>query len=303
VTTAGVTVVVLSHNRPRLLQESLASVAAQTHRPAEVIVVDNRSLASDEVARLVARFPEYRLIANPTNLGFTGGMNAGLRAAGGEMTLLTEDDMILNPACLAELASLVAARPEVGLASGLILKHGTRQVHCGGGRFRLGGVFQLSILGAGERHTESSGEPYPVGYVTGSLVFARTEFLRDMGGFRDDFFMYFEDVELCARVERRGRKIMIVPQAIAHHFEPPPGAVPDEIEFHKAKNLVALYLLHAPARALPEFVLRYAGLSLLRDLLIRPRRFWCHLRAWGHTLAHLPGLLRDRRRLITGSHD
>ena len=76
-----VSVVVLSYNRPVALQRALVSVVHQTYPNLEVLVVDNLSVSSEEIARIVSRFPAIRLISHPCNLGFTGGMNSGIRAA------------------------------------------------------------------------------------------------------------------------------------------------------------------------------------------------------------------------------
>src|SRR2546423_13014018 len=94
---ASVSVVMLSYNRPAYLRRALESVLAQSHRPAEIIVVDSRSPGSDEVARVVkSSCPQCRLIQMPRNAGFAGGMNRGLRACRGEWVLLTEDDLLLE---------------------------------------------------------------------------------------------------------------------------------------------------------------------------------------------------------------
>src|SRR5579875_3091482 len=110
-----VSVVVLSYNRPHLLRRALASVQAQDCDLFEVLVVDNRSLRSQEVAQAVAEFPSVRLISNPTNLGYTGAMNLAIKTVRGQYVLLTEDDMVLAPSCVKEFVSFLETHPEVGL--------------------------------------------------------------------------------------------------------------------------------------------------------------------------------------------
>ena len=75
----NVTAVVLSYNRPHYLRESLLALTRQTHPAMRIVVVDNRSPASGKVADVAAAFPGVELIRNASNLGFTGGMNAGKR--------------------------------------------------------------------------------------------------------------------------------------------------------------------------------------------------------------------------------
>jgi GT2 family glycosyltransferase len=296
-TAPPVSIVVLSYNRPRYLREALASIVAQTRPAAEVLVVDNRSPASDEVARVVATFRGIGLLANEANLGFAGGMNTGLRAAAGDYVFLTEDDMVLDPRCLEAFLAYADRHPHLGLATGLILKKGGNIVHYAGGDLRLGGVFRLAIRRAGTAlDGRMPDSPSPVSYATGAMMFARTEFLRGLGGFREDFFMYMEDVELCLRIARWKRPIVLLPEARAHHLEPAGQPVDDVIEFHKVKNLVAVYLLHARVPALAEFVLRYGCLGLARQFCRDRRAFSVSARAWRHSLSRTRELWRDRRR-------
>jgi GT2 family glycosyltransferase len=295
---ASVSVVVLSYDRPHLLREALASVVSQDcSADLDVTVVDNRSPASADVATLVAAVTGVRLIASRENLGFTGGMNLGLRAARGEYVLLTEDDVVLDPGCLRALLERVATHPGDGLTTAVMLDHNDGRVRCAGGRFDLGAVFRMEIFGAGETDGGKWRKPVRVGYVPGAFLFARRDFLLEVGGFRDDFFLYFEDVELCCRVARFGRPIVVVPAARVRHFDPPARPASLTVEYHKAKNFAATYFLHAPGRVLPAFVVRYGLWGLARLLLTDRRRFAVTLAAWATVLGRLPRLLHDRRTL------
>jgi len=289
-----ISVVVLSYNRPHLLRQALASIQAQDSNLLEIIVVDNRSPRSEEVAQTVAEFPSVRLISNPTNLGYTGAMNLAIKTVRGQYVLLTEDDMVLAPACVKEFVSFLETHPEVGLASGLIYRHATRTIHCAGGYLSLGGTYSKKMLRLGETANGHYSEPYPVTYITGAMVFAQTDLLRRLGGFRPDFFLYSEDDELCLRVSRLGLPIMVVPRAVAEHVEHPEGPTSARVEFHKAKNFLALYLLHAPAYCLPEFVIRYGVIVPLRQFAREPRLTVLYLAGWFFTTIRSPWLLLQR---------
>jgi GT2 family glycosyltransferase len=293
-TTGTVSVVVLSYNRPELLRAALASVMAQTHRPAEVLVVDNRSPRSQEIAAVVAEFPDCHFIANPDNRGFARGMNTGLRAATGDYILLSEDDIILEPDALAALLDYLADRPEVGLCSGLMLNRGSGTVRCAGGDSRLGTRYWKVIHGEGEANGSAYRDPFDVTYIPGALMFARRAYLEELGGFREDFFMYFEDDELCQRVLKSGRRIAVVPACRVRHCEPAPGSTPAWVGRIKLRNFLALYVLHAPPAVLPAFALRYGLFDLVRSARRGRRHCWDFLVAWSWVLLRLPCLLRDR---------
>lgn len=291
-----VTVVVLSYNRPDFLRESLRALVAQTYPHLRVVVVDNRSPASEHIAKVVADFPGVELVRNAENLGFTGGMNVGIRAATGKYVLLLEDDVVADAGCAAALVDYAEAHPEVGLCGGVMLNRGSGTVRCAGGELSLGARFGKRVIGSGLDGAHPFGEPYPVTYLPGALMFARREDLLRLGGFREDFFMYFEDDELCLRVRKAGWQIAVVPGARVAHFEPPAGPCPGWLEFVKTRNLLRLYLLHAPLLVLPYFLCRNVAYEFVRLAVRCHPRCLVLLRAALDTLLRSPGLLRDRSR-------
>ncbi len=292
-----VSVVLLSYNRPHLLPQALTALAAQSYRRLDVTVVDNRSPGSDRVAEVVRRFPNVRLVRNPGNLGFTGGMNVGIRQAVGEYVCLTEDDLVLAPDFVAAMVSHFASHPDTGLASGALFNRGAGTVLCAGGDFRLGPVFFFRFHAEGDANVERYPAPFEVRFISGCMVFAPRAFLLgELDGFREDFFLYYEDLDLCIRARRAGRPVVVVPQAHGDHFEPPPGPPSALVEYHKYKNLYSVYFLHAPALVLPIFLLRYGPWALLKALLKgRFRDFLVMTRAWGYVLPRIPRLWRERR--------
>ncbi len=292
---ALLSVVVLSYDRPAYLRRALASVTAQPVAPREIIVVDNPSGASAEVARVVAEFPEARLHAPPANLGFTGGMNLGLSLAAGRHVLITEDDIVLEPGCLQALLAHARSRPDAGVLSAVMLDAGSGRVRAAGGFVDLGPPFRLRIVGADADPREVGPDPYDVSFAAGAFLLFTREALDRLGGFRPDYFMYGEDVELCLRARGLGIQIVIVPAARVLHLPSTTAPVPPTLQFHMVKNLLATYALHLPLRTLPWVVLRYGVLEALRRMRGGWRQVGPFLRAWLWWLRHVPGLLRERR--------
>jgi GT2 family glycosyltransferase len=290
----SLSVVLLSYNRPAYFRQALASVLAQAGVVIEPIVVDNRSPASGEVEAAARAQPGVRLIAHPSNRGFTGGMNAGIRAATGSYVCLTEDDIVLAPGCLAELVAYMEKHPKVGVAGAVMLNRASGTVRCAGGEQHLGARYVKRILVA--KDPDQFRAPFFVSYLPGAFMFVRRDVLNELGGFRDDFFMYHEDNEFCLRVLKAGWRIAVVPTARVEHFEPDAAPAPDWLEYVKLRNFFRLYLLHAPAAALLGFFVRYLLLDALRNAAAGRRRCLWLLRAGLDTLLHSPALLRDRWR-------
>jgi GT2 family glycosyltransferase len=290
-----VSVVLLSYNRPAFLQEALVSLHNQSYRNLEVTVVDNPSPSSAEVSRIVSQYPNVRLIQNTTNLGYAGGMNTGITQATGHYVLLTEDDIVLDGDCIKSLVEYMEEQACADLIAPIIYNKTELTIRCAGGDFALGAVYRKKTYGAGECDVGQFPQPFDVKYIDGATMFARNCFWQRFKGFRAEYFMYAEAVELCARVSKSGKKMVVVPQAKVYHFEPPEQATQPEIEFHKLKNFFSLYLLHAPARHLPEFVCRYAVIDTVRTLFgksdYHPRTF---LKALWWVAKKTPSLLKER---------
>src|ERR1700749_2056826 len=146
-----VSVIILSYDRPACLEQALASVLAQSYVSLEVLVVDNPSRASAEVERIVRRHARVRLLQNPINVGFAGGMNRGIEAASGEYVGLPEDDIVMDSDSVSRLVEYAEAQASTGLLAPLIFNRTAGTIRCAGGEFSLGGVYRKEIHGAGSR--------------------------------------------------------------------------------------------------------------------------------------------------------
>jgi glycosyltransferase involved in cell wall biosynthesis len=108
----AVAVVVPTFNRADLLAETLSLILNQTHRPAEVVVVDDGS-PTDATEKLVERLgPPVRYLKVP-NGGPSAARNAGVRASSAEWVAFCDDDDLWTPGYLARAAELVADAPDV----------------------------------------------------------------------------------------------------------------------------------------------------------------------------------------------
>jgi GT2 family glycosyltransferase len=174
-----ISVVVLSYNRPDYLAQSLRSVVSQDDGGMDITVVDNRSPKSEEVAQVVAGFPDVRLLAMPSNTGFASGMNAGLQQATGDYVHLTEDDIVLEDGFYAAMLACAEAFGPSVLATGLIA-HADGEGHFFAGAeldFRPTLVYRL-------RPPETLDRPFRTGMVVGAMVFGRRETFVRVGPFR-----------------------------------------------------------------------------------------------------------------------
>jgi GT2 family glycosyltransferase len=289
-----VSVVVLSYNRPRALRESLACIFRQTYSRLEVLVMDNPSAKSAEIRQIMADFPQATLYMGKSNLGYTGGMNAGVALSRGKYVYLTEDDMYSDSQCIERLVNYAESDSSAGIISGSVYERASQRLNCCGGRVRLGRIYSwLPYNGITKEESIVRG-PYCADYTTGAMMLFRRDRFFELGGFRKDFFMYCEDTELCLRSRANGYSVAIVPDAVAFTSEKGNSPSTPKVEYHRFKNFLALYLLHAPMRVAPEFVVRYVALGFVRAVVgssVRP-----FLKALTWFTWNTPRILRDRGR-------
>lgn len=109
-----ITVAVPTHNRPKLLREALASIAAQNHPEWEVVVVDDGSAPPVPESTLRELLGErFILVRHDQAQGIAAAKNAGVAAARGEVVLHLDDDDLLTPVALAQIAAAYARHPEL----------------------------------------------------------------------------------------------------------------------------------------------------------------------------------------------
>jgi GT2 family glycosyltransferase len=207
-------VIIPNWNGAPHLPVCLDSLRAQSFREFEVIVADNAS--TDGSRELLSRdYPEVRVEALPTNLGFTGACNAGLRAAWGGVLILLNNDTEAAPDWLAEVLAAFERHPEAGsVASKMLLFDRRDTLHAAGDYFTLDGV--PGNRGVWQNDTGQYAEG-PVFSANGGSAAYRRAMLDDVGLLDDDFYFSLEDVDLGWRAQLRGWPCLYAPRAVVYH--------------------------------------------------------------------------------------
>ncbi len=294
-----VSVIVLNYNGQHWLERCLTAIQAQPSGNKELILVDNAS--TDGSVELVReRFPDVRLLALDRNFGFAGGNNAGARIAGGRYLAFLNNDTVPQPGWLNALKAPLERDPVVALTtSRIVYLHDPSVIDSAGdGYLRAGGAFKR-FHGGPFALGNDSGEVFGA---CGAACMIRRDVFVELGGFDEDFFMVYEDVDLSYRARLRGHRCAYVADAVVHHAgsgtlrRSSAAAV-----FFGQRNLEWTYLKNTPftllIRSLPSHVL-YDGAALLTygaGGLLGP-----YLRGKWAALKGLPGLLRKRSVVQSG---
>jgi GT2 family glycosyltransferase len=216
-------VIVLSWNGIDELPACLEALSAQSYQNAELLVIDNGSI--DGSPRFVLEhFPQIHLIQNTHNLGFSGGMNVGLRllserAAPPDAIVLLNQDTIVEPDWLEQLAQSFERNPQAA-AIGCKIYYPDGQTIQHAGVWIERGRAITRHYGYGEFDTGRYDTPRSLESVTGAALGLRTSALREVGFFDEGYNpAYYEETDLCWRLRRAGYTVLYEPKARLRHAE------------------------------------------------------------------------------------
>lgn len=208
---SGVTVVIPTYARMDLLAEALQSLAAQTVAPDAVWVVDDAS-PEDVNAVATQSYPAARVIRREVNGGFARAVNTALREVETPWVFLMNDDVVLEPKCLAQLLSAAEDGAHM-LAPLVLMKEDPDRVFAAGDRITVGGRPEA----IGHRDVVAAlSEEEPFGVSAGAALYRREIFER-IGHFDERFVAYFEDADLSFRARLAGFRAVCVREARASH--------------------------------------------------------------------------------------
>ncbi|MCL4106095.1 UNVERIFIED_CONTAM: hypothetical protein GTU68_058401 [Idotea baltica] len=224
-------IIVVNWNVCDLLESCLRSIETNIGlqpEQFEVLVVDNHS-ADNSVDMIRSKFPQFQLIANEDNRGFARANNQAYLKCKGDYTLLLNPDTEIREGAIPRMLEIMRETPAAGiLGARLSNTDGSFQRSSGGALPTLWNVawhylFLNQVL-------PRSWAPFPtfliedppgtidIGWVSGAALMISRE-ASGASIFDDQFFMYGEDLELCDRVQRSGKRVMYTPEAtVMHHL-------------------------------------------------------------------------------------
>ena len=199
----SISVVIVTYNSSKVLAACLESIPVH----AQVLVVDN---SSDDGTRQIAARLGAKIICNETNLGFGCACNLGAEQASGSYILFLNPDASLGPESLEKLEQAALRYPDAA-AFGPNITSPT-----GIEPFR----FVNYVVEQGRRKTVDGDIPAGdccVGFINGAAFFCRRDIFLKLGGFDKNIFLYFEDDDLCFRLQRNGYPMIYVPSSTVLH--------------------------------------------------------------------------------------
>lgn len=252
----AVSIVIVSYNARRELEGCLDSLDAHPPRLAtEVVVVDNASPdGSAEVAE--RRAPRVRLIRQARNAGFAAANNVGIRASSGELILLLNSDTVVGAGSIDTLVGRLRAQPSAAAAGPrLVDAHGRPELSFGPMISPLAELRQKMLTGLHHRAfppvstwvARATSREQFVDWVSGAALLVRRADAEAVGLLDERFFLYTEDVDFCASLRARGRRILFAPAAVITHLRGRSRAsAPLAMNAAYRRSQLAFYRKHHP---------------------------------------------------------
>jgi GT2 family glycosyltransferase len=301
--TVPVTVIVVNWNGGDDLARCLTCLAAQESLPERVVVVDNGSTdgSADAVERLVAA--DTRLALRTVfqragrNLGFAAANNLAVQACGTEFIALLNPDAFPEPGWLAALVDAARSHPRAAAFGSLQLLDGGDGLIDG-----IGDVYHVSGLswraGHGRPRTPAADEDHEIFSACAAAALYRRDAFLAAGGFDEDFFCYFEDVDLGFRLRLAGWQARHVSAAVVRHAAGRScrNAPADFALFHGHRNLVWCFAKNMPGPLLAGLLIPHLLQTIVAMAFFSTRGQGRPIvKAKGQAMAGLPRMWRKRR--------
>ena len=285
---AGVAVVVVTHNSAAAIGPLAASLAGELGESDELVVVDNAS--ADGTASL-ARSLGLRVLESGGNPGFAAACRLGVAATRAPLVFLLNPDARVGDGAIARLRAAAEAQPAWAAWQPVVLLPD-------GAINTAGGVVHYLGIGWAGRCGDDAAtlpqEPYETAFASGAALVVRRTVWEEMDGLRDDYFLYCEDLDLGLRLWLAGRRVGVEPRArVYHDYEFEKG--PQKwflLERNRWRTVIATYPSALLVSIAPALLAAELGL-----LMVAARGGWLRqkLSAQLATLVGLPRALGRRR--------
>lgn len=257
-----VSIILVTWNSRKHIEQCLECIGKQTFKNFEIIIVNNDS-QDRSIEDVFEHHADLRVIRNSRNVGFAKANNQGIKAAQGELIFLLNPDVFLEPPFLEELVAFLSPRPAYGSVGGklLLFRNGTRSCIIDSTGLFLGKSLRARDRGNLKEDRNQYDANERIFAVCGAAVLLRREALERVmvegEYFDEEFFAYYEDLDLGWRLQLSGFESGYTPRAVAYHVR---GGSGGTAKFRqKAPDMQCLtlrnrYLMLIKNLSLPNFL-------------------------------------------------
>lgn len=293
-----VAVVIPNWNGIDKIGACIDSLLAQSSTPC-IIVVENGSM-DGSLEFIKEKYPDVNLLPQHQNLGFAGGVNAGIQCAiksGYSFVALLNNDATVHKDWVKSLVDTLENNHTAGIVTCKLLNEDRSSVDSTGEQYSIWGLPYPRDRGLAESKAHNKQEE--VFGASGGASLYRCVMLKDMGLFDQDFFAYYEDVDISFRAQLAGWKVLYEPEAEAYHAT---GSTSRKVKgfttYQTFKNQPLLLLKNVPTRLMPIILPRFAiAYSFIYISSLLGGRGWPATKGFLRMLSLLPKKLAERRHI------
>ncbi|MGB5705554.1 MAG: glycosyltransferase [Arenicellales bacterium] len=265
-------VIIVNFNSGQFLKRCLKSLYA-SHLPLSIVVVDNNSAdqSIESIKHLDTDIHQLEIVLNDANLGFSRAVNVGRSKLDCEFLALLNPDCKVHPHSIKKLCDVLQQHPDAGIVGALVFNEdGTEQRGCRRNEPTLGRsivtALGLSNHFEGVDLTERPMPEHPVtvGAVSGSAMMLRTQFMDEVGGMDESYFLHCEDLDICRKMRDAGHTVLFEPGvSVFHRQGGSSGTSYTKVEKLKHQGMMNYYL-------------KYYRKHVLVRVLVAPLLVWSH---------------------------
>lgn len=213
-----VSIIILNWNGKESLRACLQSVQLASYRPLEIVVVDNNSL-DDSPEMVEKEFPNVILVRNDKNLGYAGGNNKGIEKSTGDYIFILNNDTKVTKNFLQPLVRIMELNKAVGCVQPKIVYGGNHSMLNAVGSYFTSTGFLYHFGYRKKANAPQYNKKLKIFSAKGAGMLLRKSALKKVGLFDEDFFIFFEETDLCHRLWLAGYRVIYEPSSLIYHYE------------------------------------------------------------------------------------
>jgi GT2 family glycosyltransferase len=291
-----VTIITLNWNRKDDTVDCVKSLLKLDYPDYEIVVVDNGSTdGSAETFR--ETFPNITLIENKKNLGYALGFNTGIKYAleqNVKYVLILNNDLVIDENALKSLVTVAESDSRIGFVSGKVYDYYEPNKLQSIGRIINLNVGSMRIIGGGEIDHGQYNEIREYKFLDDVFWLVRTEVFKKVGMYDPNFFLQFEETDLCARANKFFKLVYTPYAKIWHKGGQSSGGLGSPTPtYYLARNKIIFMQRNASSRQFLSFILYFL-------LIQTPNVLTSHIKRkrFNSILPHFKGALSGMRWVI-----
>lgn len=221
---SSLSIIIVTWNTAKITQKCVQTINKFLDNP-EIIIVDNGS--KDNTVELLSKEKNVKIIKNNTNLGFSKANNIGLRYASNELILFMNSDIELINNSVNDLIKYFQDKNNIGIIGPKFLNPDlTPQASVFPRQTAINAFkeFYLNKKNSYLKYIPNTEKPTKVWAISGGCILTRKSFFESIGGWNEKYFFYFEDMDLCRKINKIGKDVIFFPKCQIIHRHGASGA-------------------------------------------------------------------------------